>query len=144
MRKVKCCDKLTGRILKVYDDYTEAARAAGCPSSDMMKRLKSERVNNRGWLAWRWADEDKRIKFGCRSKPVIAYDGEAYVAFLSFPEAALALNRTRSTLKSHMRDHTPFEFEGREVRICNLEESNPAYIAIRKYRRERDCFDERA
>ena len=144
MKKVKCCDKLTGRVLKVYGDYVEAAKAAGVPPCEMRKRLGNERVNSRDWLAWRWADEEGRIKFGCRSKPVIAYDGETYAAFLSVPEACIALNQKRGTMIVRVKTHEPFEFEGREVRICNLTESNPAYMSIRKYRREKDCFDERA
>jgi len=142
--KIKCCDKLTGRTLKVYDSVEAAANAAGVTLSVMRERSRKtpRACGSPGWLVWMREEMDGPITYAKLRKPVIAFDGETYVAFLSTQEAAIAMDLDLSTLKRNIAERKPFEFGGRMVRACQPSQSNPAFAAIRKYRRRKDCFDE--
>lgn len=142
--RVKCCDKLTGRTLKVYDSVEAAANAAGVTLSVMREHTRKtpRACGSPGWLVWRREELDEPITYAKLRKPVIAFDGETYVAFLSTQEAAIAMDLDLSTLKRNIAERKPFEFGGRMVRACQPSQSNPAFAAIRKYRRRKDCFDE--
>ena len=142
--RVKCCDKLTGRTLKVYDSVEAAANAAGVTPSVMREytRKGPRPCGSTSWLVWRREESDEPIVYAKLRKPVIAFDGETYIAFLSTQEAAIAMDSSLSTLKQNIAEKKPFEFNGRMVRACQPSQSHPAFAAIRKYRRRKDCFDE--
>ena len=142
--KVKCCDKLTGRTLKVYDSVEDAAKAAGITLSAMRERTRKNPrpCASPGWLVWMREDLDGPIVYANLYKPVIAFDGETYVAFLSTTEAAIAMDLHLSKLKRDIAERKPFEFDGRMVMAAQPNESNPAFAIARKYRRRKDCFDE--
>ncbi len=142
--RVKCCDKLTGRTLKVYDSVEDAAKAAGITLSAMRDRVrkKPRPCASPSWLVWMREDLDGPIAYANLRKPVIAFDGETYVAFLSTQEAAIAMDLHLSKLKQSIAERKPFEFDGRMVMAAQPRESNPAFAIARKYRRRKDCFDE--
>ncbi len=140
--RVKVCDKLTGRVLREYGSVKEAAEDSGLTVNTIRSHIKrGNKCGSKTWLAWRRAEDEGPIAYYDKGKPVIAYDGETYAAFLGTTEAAAALDVNRTTLAKLINAKQPFEFRGRMVRACWVSESNPAYAAIRKYRRK-GCFDE--